>query len=365
MLLHVAEEVPLAPLTTFEVGGAARFLAEVDDEEELAAAFAWAKARSLPVFVLGGGSNLVVADRGLDAMVVRLRARGARFSPGDGGAVVVRAVAAEPWDALVERCVARDLAGLECLSGIPGQVGATPIQNVGAYGQEVADTLREVEVFRPATGAIEVWSRERCDFAYRDSAFKRAARGEHVVLAVTFALTHGGAPTVRYAELEKHLAQRGIEPRVGAVRAAVLELRRAKSMVIDPADENRRSAGSFFTNPIVAVAEVDAVRERARARGALADGETMPAFAHGEERVKLSAGWLIERAGFPRGTTRGSVGLSTRHALALVNRGGATASDVIAFAREVRDGVLSALGVRLVVEPELWGFTPAELDGLR
>ncbi len=363
-LLHVAEHVALAPLITFEVGGAARFVAEVEDEVELAAAFVWARARSLPVFVLGGGSNLVVADRGLEAVVVRLRGRGARFTAGEGDQVLVRAAAGEPWDALVDRCVARGLAGLECLSGIPGQVGATPIQNVGAYGQEVADTVREVEVFHPETGTIEVWSAARCDFAYRDSHFKRAPRGEHVVLAVTFALVAGGVPAVRYAELERHLATTGTAPTVASVRDAVITLRRAKSMVVDPADDNRRSAGSFFTNPIVAASEVDAVRDRARARGALRADESMPAFAHGEGRVKLSAGWLIERAGFPRGTSRGAVGLSTRHALALVNRGGATAADVVAFAREIRDGVRANLGVRLVVEPELLGFAPDELDGL-
>lgn len=365
-LLHVEERVALAPLTTFEVGGPARFLAEVEDEDELLAAFVWARARSVPVFVLGGGSNLVVADRGLDALVVRLRPRGLRFSPGDDDRVLVRASAGEPWDDLVARCAARDLAGLECLSGIPGQVGATPIQNVGAYGCEVADVLHEVEVLRPATGAIEVWSPARCGFAYRDSAFKRAPRGEHVVVGVTFALARGGAPAVRYAELERHLAGRsgGGVPTVASVRAAVLELRRAKSMVVDPADENRRSAGSFFTNPFVGADEVPRVRERAIQRGTLGPHEGMPSFPVPDGRVKLSAGWLIERAGFPRGTSRGVVGLSTRHALALVNRGGATGADVVAFAREVQAGVAEALGVRLEVEPELLGFTPEELGDL-
>jgi UDP-N-acetylmuramate dehydrogenase len=363
-LLHVEERVPLAPLTTFEVGGAARFVAEVEDEDELREAFAWAAARALPVFVLGGGSNLVVADRGLDALVVRLRARGLRFSPGDDGRVLVRAAAAEPWDDVVARTVARGLAGLECLSGIPGQVGATPIQNVGAYGREVADVVHEVEVLRPSTGAIEVWSPARCAFTYRDSAFKRAPRGEHVVLAVSFTLVRGGPPLVRYAELERHVSARGGDPTVASTRAAVLELRRAKSMVVDPADENRRSAGSFFTNPLVPADEAARVRERAVRRGALAEGETMPGFPASDGRVKLSAGWLIERAGFPRGTARGAVGLSTRHALALVNRGGATGAEVVAFAREVQEGVAERLGVRLEVEPELLGFTSEELGAL-
>lgn len=356
-----AEGVALAPLTTFEVGGAARYFATVRDVAELQAAFAWARGR-VPVLVLGGGSNVVIADRGLDALVLRYADESVRDLP-SGEHALLRAGAGVAWDTFVAGCVARGLAGVECLSGIPGSAGATPIQNVGAYGQEVGEVVHEVELFRPEPSTIERWPADRCGFSYRDSELKRMPRGAFVVLGVTFALRAGGAPALRYAELARSFSPED-RPSLAAVRARVLELRRAKSMVWDPSDDNHRSAGSFFTNPFVAAVDVDAVRDKARARGALAEGESMPVFPAGEGRAKLSAGWLIERAGFPRGTSRGAVGLSSRHALAIVNRGGATAMQVLAFAREVRDGVLDRLGVRLEPEPELLGFSAEELGDL-
>jgi UDP-N-acetylmuramate dehydrogenase len=353
---------PLAPRTTFEVGGPARFYAEAASLDDLAEAHAWAAARSLPLFVLGGGSNLVVADRGLDALVLRVRVRGVAIED-RGDEALVRAGAGEPWDDLVATVTGAGLAGLECLSGIPGDVGATPIQNVGAYGREVGEVIDEVELWRRSDGAREARSGSRCGFAYRHSVFKGAERGAHVVTRVAFRLARGVVPEPRYGELSAFVAQRGVTTLAG-MRAAVIELRRAKSMVLDPSDPNHRCAGSFFMNPIVDADEAPRIRERAIELGALEASATMPAYPAGEGRVKLAAGWLIERAGFTKGTARGAVGLSTKHALAIVNRGGARASDIVGFAREIRDAVQARLGVRIVPEPELVGFDPAELGDL-
>jgi UDP-N-acetylmuramate dehydrogenase len=341
--LTITDDAPLSPLTTLELGGPARHLALAADEAAVVEALAWAAARRLPVLVLGGGSNLVVADAGFDGLVVRMTARGRGFEAA-GGEVRVTAQAGEPWDALVAETVARGLAGLECLSGIPGLAGATPIQNVGAYGQEVADTVRAVRVVERATGRALELSPEACGFAYRDSAFKREPE-RWVVTAVTFGLQPGGRPALRYRELAQALAARAA-PTLAETREAVIGLRRAKSMVIDAADPNRRSVGSFFTNPIVTPAE--AARVAAEVPG------EMPRWPAGE-LVKLSAGWLIEQAGFPKGLRRGAVGISSRHALALVHHGGGTAAEILALAREIRDGVRARFGVTLSPEPVLVG----------
>jgi UDP-N-acetylmuramate dehydrogenase len=308
-------------------------------------ALRWASTRALPVLVVGGGSNLVIGDGGFDGLVVRMATRGQAFSaPGAAGEVLATAAAGEPWDAFVAEAVARGLAGLECLSGIPGLAGATPIQNVGAYGQEVGETIRSVRAVERATGEIVELSPADCAFAYRDSAFRRAPE-RYVVLGVTFALRAGGAPTLRYRELADALA--GSTPTLADARAAVLALRARKSMVIDPADPNRRSAGSFFTNPIVDAAVAGAL------------GPQAPRWPAGPGRVKLSAGWLIEHAGIAKGTRRGAVGVSSRHALALVHHGGGTTAALIALAREVRAAVLARFGVTLSPEPI---FVGASLD---
>jgi UDP-N-acetylmuramate dehydrogenase len=358
--LSLREDVPLAPCTTLATGGPARWLCEARSEDEIRAALSWAGERSLPTLVLGGGSNLLVADRGFPGLVIRVRVSGVASRPGPDGAVAVEAGAGEPWDALVDRSVAGGWAGLECLSGIPGDVGATPIQNVGAYGQEVADTIVSVRAVDRATGEAAILPRQACGFGYRDSVFKREDRDRWVVSSVTFALRPGGAPSLRYAELARAFPE-GRAPSLREVRDAVIALRRGKSMVLDPADENGRSAGSFFMNPTLDAAAAEPVRERARALGA----HGMPEFPAPGGRIKLSAGWLIERAGFPRGYGEGRVGLSTRHALAVVNRGGASAAEIVAFARRVREGVRERFGVALSAEPVLVGFEPGETEGLR
>jgi UDP-N-acetylmuramate dehydrogenase len=356
--VKIAHRVPLAPLTTLGVGGPAHLLVEAETEDEVAEALSRARSEGLPVLVLGGGSNLLVADRGFPGLVLRPRVRGVRVEAGEG-AVQVEAGAGEPWDAFVDRAVASGWAGVECLSGIPGEVGATPIQNVGAYGQEVADTIFSVRAIDRGTFAFVTLDAARCGFGYRDSVFKGADAGRFVIVAVSFALRPGGAPAVRYAELAGRFAGRAA-PSLAEVRDAVIALRRAKSMVLDPADENGRSAGSFFTNPVIEPGAIDAVRARVEASGALAPGERMPEHPAPGGRVKLSAAWLIERAGFRKGTADGAVGISTRHSLALVNRGGATAAAIVAFARRVKGAVHERFGVDLHPEPVLVGFEPGE-----
>ena len=348
-------DVPLAPLSTMGVGGPARWYVEARDEGAVLAALGLAEARGLPLRVLGGGSNLVVADAGVDALVLRvaLRVLAAREL---GSAVEVTAAAGEPWDDVVRYAVERGWAGIECLSGIPGLVGATPIQNVGAYGQEVSDTITAVRALDRTTRKIVTLPTAACGFGYRDSAFKSRTPDRHVILAVTYRLRPGGPPSIRYAELERHLTARAIEqPTLVDVRESVVAVRRAKSMVLDAADPNRRSCGSFFVNPVIPAAEAERV-------AAAAGDPAMPRWPEpGGERVKLAAAWLVERAGFARGYADGPAGISTRHTLAIVAHEGARAADVVRVARRVRDGVLDRFGVRLHPEPSFWGF--ARLEG--
>jgi UDP-N-acetylmuramate dehydrogenase len=281
----------------------------------------------------------------------------------DGERVLVEAAAGEPWDELVSEAVARGWAGIECLAGIPGRVGATPIQNVGAYGQEVADTIHSVRALERASGSIVQLTPDACAFGYRDSRFKREPEA-YVVLAVTFALHPAGAPTLRYPELAAAVSGSvsGHAPTLAEVAAVVRTLRARKSMVIDPADPNRRSVGSFFTNPVVTTAEADAVVAQAMAGGAARAPGEVPRFPAADGHVKLSAGWLIEKAGFAKGLRRGPVGISTNHALALVHHGGGTTADLVALAREVRTGVAARFGVTLTPEPVALGMTwPAAL----
>ena len=352
MTVAIRDAVPLAPLTTLQLGGDARHLAEASDDAAIVDALRWADARGLPALILGGGSNVVIADRGWDGLVVRIATRGRRFEE-SADAVAVTAAAGEPWDDLVAETIARNLAGLECLSGIPGLVGATPIQNVGAYGQEVADTIRSVKVLERASGRVLDLAPDACGFAYRDSAFKRAP-DRHVVLAVTFALRPGGPPTLRYRELADALAG-AAQPTLAETRATVLALRRKKSMLIVDGDPNRRSVGSFFTNPIVSAAQADDVAARAVATGAVAAAGDMPRWPAPGGAVKLSAGWLIEHAGIRKGHRRGAVGISTAHALALVHHGGGSTAALLELAREVGDAVHAQFAMTLLPEPTMIG----------
>jgi UDP-N-acetylmuramate dehydrogenase len=355
-MIAFRENVDLAPLTTLGVGGAARFFLDVEDEAALRDALAWASRSDTAVTVLGGGSNVLVSDRGFDGLVLRVRTRGIEASQPAGDRALLRVGAGEDLDALVARAVAEGWAGLECLSGIPGYVGATPIQNVGAYGQEIGEAIQTVRVMDRATTEVSELDSAACRFSYRSSAFKEELRGRYVVLSVDLSLRAGGAATVRYPELAREIAERRADATsLSDVRNIVIALRRSKSMVIDPDDPNRRSAGSFFVNPVVSPREADAVEETARALGA----RSMPRFP-AQDKVKLSAAWLIERAGFVKGTSDGAAGISTRHALAIVNRGGATAAQIMGFAAGVRDKVRDTFGVALEHEPVLVGFTEDE-----
>jgi UDP-N-acetylmuramate dehydrogenase len=356
LAIDIQDHVPLAPRCTLELGGPARHYLRPGSEEEVRAGLRFAIDRRLAVGVLGGGSNLVIADRGFPGLVIDTGGlRGRRLVEAGGDEVHLCAAAGEPWDELVAFSVEQGLAGLECLSGIPGSCGATPIQNVGAYGQEVADVLRSVRVMDTVSLEVSELSAAACGFGYRESRFKREP-GRHVVLAVTFALRRGGAPTLRYQELVSALAKAGGTPDLAAVRRAVLGLRRGKSMVIDPLDENRRSVGSFFMNPVLGEAEAEAVARRAVALGVVGEGAEVPRYPAGPGQVKLAAGWLIERAGLRRGARRGAFGISPKHALALVHYGGGRTEELVAFAGEVRGRVRERFGVVLRPEPVAWGF---------
>jgi UDP-N-acetylmuramate dehydrogenase len=348
MDLPLQEDVALAPLSTLGVGGPARHYLRAGDTDTVAAGVRWAAERRLPLFVLGGGSNIVVADEGFGGLVLHVAPRGLTFASGPDGAEV-SAAAGEPWDAVVAAAVERGWAGLECLSGIPGLVGATPIQNVGAYGQDVAQTIVRVRAWDTRAGAVVTLAKAECDFGYRDSRFKGDDRGRFVILGVTYRLRPGGPPAVRYPELERHLHGLGRSPSLTDVRTAVLAIRRRKSMVIDPLDPNHRSVGSFFVNPVVSAAEADGVREAVR-RQSPDEAARMPSFP-AADGVKLSAAWLIERAGLSRGYAHGAAGISTNHVLALVNRGGASAREVVELAREVGRRVREAFGIELMPEP--------------
>ncbi|MEM9554712.1 MAG: UDP-N-acetylmuramate dehydrogenase [Acidobacteriota bacterium] len=349
-----------ATMTTLEVGGPASEIAHVTSEAALRELLADARSRRLPVFVLGGGSNLLVADRGFDGLVVRYDDTALSFEDGDAsaGSVRVRAGAGLEWNELVAASVDAGLAGLECLAGIPGRVGAAPIQNIGAYGQEVAQTIESVEVVERASGAPRRLTAAECAFGYRSSRFKTDWRDRFVITAVRLRLRRCATGTVRYAELRRalDLGTDDPSPPLAAVRDAVLTLRRGKSMVLDPDDPNRRSAGSFFVNPVVDPARADAVEEAARARGSTRTMPRYPADGRDSGHVKLSAAWLIEEAGFTRGFRQGRAALSSRHTLALINTGGATSAELVALARTVRRGVLDAFGVTLEPEPTFLGF---------
>ncbi len=353
--IYLTDGGPLAPLTTLGVGGPARLIAEALLRDDLRDALEHARTHDLPVFVLGGGSNVVIADTGFDGMVVRVCDYRLELEELGDGRVRALVGAGVEWDELVAFTVAERLAGIECLSGIPGQVGAAPIQNIGAYGQEVSECIEAVHVVDRATGIPMRMPAEACAFGYRDSRFKREWRDRYVVVQVDLVLRRDGAPTVRYDELKRALrvTDDGPLPRLDEVRTMVLRIRRRKSMVLDPADPNRRSAGSFFVNPIVPTSVADAVRAVVDAPS---DHPPMPAWPVDDAHTKLSAAWLIERAGFERGFVFGKAGLSSRLTLAIINRGGAAARDIVALAALVRRTVEHTFGVALRPEPSFVGF---------
>jgi UDP-N-acetylmuramate dehydrogenase len=352
--LDIQENIPLAPLTTLNVGGPARFFAEAHNEHAVQQAVAYAAARHLPLFVLGGGSNLVIADEGWPGLVLKIALRGIEFE-GDEQKMLFHAAAGEDWDNLVALAVHKSCAGIECLSGIPGTVGGTPIQNVGAYGQEVAQTITRVRALEIASGNIVELSNAECGFAYRTSKLNTSLRNRYIVLEVDYLLHRNGAPTLEYADLKKFFAEQGgsAPPTLQQVRNAVREIRRSKAMLIVPGDEDCRSAGSFFKNPLVSAAEADRIQELAEKR---ALEKPLPRWPGENGKVKLAAAWLVEQSGFTKGFSRGPVGISRKHALAIVNRGSATAKDIVAFKEKIQHRVFDFWGVSLHPEPVFVGF---------
>ena len=340
--MQVLEEVSLAPYTTFKIGGPARWFAQAENEDDIAAGIAFADQRRLPLFILGGGSNLLVSDAGFPGLVLHIALHGITLNQEK-----ISAAAGEDWDGLVAFAVNSGLAGFECLSGIPGTVGGTPVQNVGAYGQEVAQTIVTVRAFDRTTGKFADLPAAGCGFSYRHSIFNSTQRGRYVVSRVDYELHRGAPANFAYADLAKYFAARNHpSPTLTEVREAVRSIRAQKGMLIVPGDADCRSAGSFFKNPVVPVSLLDTL---AMTLGL--EKERIPAYPAPEGQVKLSAAWLIERAGFTRGYVLGNAGISSRHTLALINRGGASAAEVIALRDKIVETIASRFAITLEPEP--------------
>lgn len=356
------ENVPLAGFTTLKLGGAARYFVTCTNEEEIRVALRFAASKGMPCHILGGGSNTIFSDDGFEGLVVQIASRGVRFVP-DAKHHVVRVAAGEPWDAVVTACIDHDLAGVECLSGIPGLAGATPMQNVGAYGQEVAETVVAVRALDRKTLKDLTLRGDECRFGYRSSRFNTDDTAKFVITEVHFRLPQFAAPTVRYPELQKYIESEGGiasladgKEKLKSVRNAVLALRKRKSMVIDSADPNAQSVGSFFKNPILTRASFAALEARCKASGLTM---TIPAFPSGEE-VKVPAAWLVEHAGFHKGYRIGGVGVSTNHTLALINISG-TARELLALAAAIQKKVHEQFGILLDREPVVVPFNGLEM----
>ncbi|MDI9613821.1 MAG: UDP-N-acetylmuramate dehydrogenase [Acidobacteriota bacterium] len=346
----IEENVPLAPYTTIGVGGPARFFARVADEAGLMDSLAFARARACPIFVLGGGSNLVVSDRGFEGLVLKMEIAGVRT--GADGATL-HAGAGTEWDLLVRHAVERRLAGIECLGGIPGTVGAVPIQNVGAYGQEAGDVIAGVRAWDLEGGSFRRFDRDACAFGYRSSLFNRPGGRRYIIVEASFRLRPGGEARIDYPDLRKRFAGLEGPPSLAETRDAVLAIRRAKGMIWSPGDPESRSAGSFFKNPILPPATVEALAD------ALGPGaEPIPRFPVPGGGIKVPAAWLITHAGLGPHTSSGGAAISARHALAIVNRGGATSGDILELMAKIRSRVREAWGVDLEPEPIFVGFEP-------
>ena len=356
MLLQ--ENIPLAPLTTFRIGGPARYFVEAKTAEEVREAVAFAQSKNLKLFVLGGGSNLVVADSGWPGLVLKIATSGIDRRPGSGdeGRILFDVGAGETWDRFVSHAVVAQCAGVECLSGIPGSVGGTPVQNVGAYGQEVADTIESVEVLDLRNSdlrdtQVREMCNDACGFSYRSSIFNTSERGRFIILRVTYALTPGGEPHLEYADLKRHFEGRETRPNLAETREAVRHIRAMKGMLIVPGDPDCQSAGSFFKNPVLSEEHHEALKKLAAAKGF-----AIPSYPALETKKKVSAAWLVEKSGFARGYGFGQVGISTKHALAIVNRGGATAAEVLALKEQIQHRVEELWHVRLEPEPVMVGI---------
>ena len=350
MMINLLKDVLLASHSVFKIGGPAKYFCEVNNKEELIEVVGWAKAKKLPIFVLGGGSNILVADEGFPGLVIKNSIGGIT----EKGGALITVGAGEDWDKFVEFAVSRNLAGIECLSGIPGTVGAAPVQNIGAYGQSAAETIESLEALDLETDKELFFGKSDCEFGYRTSKFKKNL-GRYVITSVSFALYPGGMPKLAYHELQNYFTENH-SPTLLEVRDAVLKIRSAKGMVAK-GEELHSSVGSFFTNPIISQEALEDLKlfvdQCKTAKNCCAD----PWFwARSDGKAKISAACLIECAGFEKGLKRGGVGISSLHSLAIINYGGASAKEVLALADDIKNKVKDKFGVSLEIEPQLVGF---------
>lgn len=343
------QNIPLAPFTTIRLGGAAQEYIACQTKEDIVSALSYAQEKSLPIHILGGGSNTIFSDKGFTGLVIHIQTKGIT-SQADGDGVLLTAQAGEDWDDVVQYAIERSLTGLECMSGIPGSCGGTPFQNVGAYGAEVAQVIEYVDVLDRETKQPVRFSNKECKFAYRTSRFKDQDRGKYIITAVTFRLTPNKEPDIKYPELASAVQAiaESLPPTLSDVREAVLSLRTKKSMVIRPEDPNSVSCGSFFTNPIIPAMLLTEIQSRIP--------EQIPFYPAGSKSdgtplVKLSAAWLVEHAGFSKGTVYGNVGISENHSLAIINRGGASTNEVLLFAQDIQNAVEQKFSIVLEMEP--------------
>jgi UDP-N-acetylmuramate dehydrogenase len=346
----IQENVSLAPLTTLKVGGAARYYMEAQTIDEVSQAVNFGRQRDLPLFVLGGGSNLVISDSGWPGLVLKIGIRGVDERQSEDK-LIFEVGAGEEWDKFVARAVARNCAGTECLSGIPGSVGGTPVQNVGAYGQEVGEMIGSVLVFDLRDEQVCELCNEACGFTYRSSIFNTSERGRFIILRVAYALTPGGEPRIEYTDLRKFFAGWSVKPTLADTRDAIRKIRASKGMLITSGDEDCRSAGSFFKNPVLSAEQYGDLSRRATAKGL-----QIPSYPALDAQKKVSAAWLVEHSGFSKGYGSGRVGISRKHALAIVNRGEATAADVVALKQDIQNRVEEIWGICLEPEPVFVGF---------
>jgi UDP-N-acetylmuramate dehydrogenase len=360
--VDLLENIPLAQYTTLGVGGPARWFVEANSEDDVFTAVRFARERTLPYFILGGGSNLLVSDEGFPGVVIRIADAGSVWGEESNGLAGIVSSAGADWNSVVQLAVEKNCAGIECLAGIPGSVGGTPVQNVGAYGQEVSHSIVSVRALDlEAEKAVELSAAE-CGFAYRRSIFNTTHVGRYAITRVVYSLQLDGPPHLEYRDVKQYFAERAIaKPTLAQTAAAVREIRARKGMLLDPADPDSRSAGSFFKNPVVPAATVSRLAVIAGCRV-----DDVPQFPPGswvapsDQMVKLSAAWLIELAGFHRGFTVGRVGLSSKHVLAVINRGGATATEIIALRDLIVDRVYAKTSTRLEQEPVMLGFPPSQ-----
>jgi UDP-N-acetylmuramate dehydrogenase len=349
------ENTPLYEYSTLGVGGPARYFLQASDDDIVAMAVEWAKERHLPLFILGGGSNILIADRGFPGLVLHIAINGIGQTA-KNDKIILNVAAGEEWDSFVAHTVSNGWYGIECLSGIPGKVGATPIQNVGAYGQEVKETITSLQAYDRESQQIVTFSAAQCQFSYRQSIFKTIAIDRYIILRVSYALALNGKPNLRYTELQRHLDNSSVVVSPATVRTTVLNIRREKAMVLDANDTDTKSAGSFFLNPIVSKEKLATLNAILHHNKEIHDDEEIPAYTVSADQVKLSAAWLIEHAGFYKGYNYGRVGISTKHALALVNRNNGSAEEIKALAEKIQQSVVEKFAIQLIPEPIFVGF---------